>query len=48
MARQLMAHSAERERALSEGAGTPRAGWRDAATGLIDALCGPWLAPITP
>ncbi|WP_243793755.1 TetR/AcrR family transcriptional regulator [Saccharopolyspora gloriosae] len=49
MARQLMVHvSAERERALAEGTGTPRASWSDAATGLIDALCGLWLAPITP
>ncbi|MCX2729812.1 TetR family transcriptional regulator [Saccharopolyspora sp. NFXS83] len=48
MARQLMVHmSAERERALAEGAGTPRASWSGAAAGLIDALCGLWLAPIT-
>lgn len=48
MARQLMVHMvAERERALAEGTPTPRATWHDAATGLIDALAGMWLAPIT-
>jgi AcrR family transcriptional regulator len=48
MARQLLVHMmAERERALAEGTPTPRANWRDAATGLIDALVGMWLAPIT-
>jgi AcrR family transcriptional regulator len=49
MARQLMMHMyAERERALAEGAPTPRASWNDAATGLIDAIAGLWLAPVTP
>jgi len=38
---------AERERALAEGADTPRSSWRDAATGLVDALAGLWLAPVT-
>lgn len=48
MARQLMAHMcAERERALAEGTPTPRSNWHDAATGLIDALTGLWLAPVT-
>jgi AcrR family transcriptional regulator len=48
MARQLLVHMvAERERALAEGIPTPRSSWRDAATGLIDALVGMWLAPIT-
>jgi AcrR family transcriptional regulator len=48
MARQLMVHvSAERERALAEGTPTPRATWHDAATGLIDAIIGMWLAPVT-
>lgn len=48
MARQLMVHmTAERERALAEGTPTPRAGWQDAATGLIDALVGLWTAPVT-
>lgn len=46
MARQLMVHMiAERERALADGAPTPRASWHDAATGLIDALTALWLAP---
>ncbi len=49
MARQLMVHMyAERERALAEGTPTPRSSWDDAASGLIDALVGLWLAPITP
>ncbi len=49
MARHLIVHmSAERERALAENAPTPRATWHDAATGLVDAVAGMWLAPITP
>jgi AcrR family transcriptional regulator len=49
MARQLLVHmNAERERALAEGTPTPRSSWQDAATGLIDALAGMWLAPVTP
>lgn len=49
MARQLMIHMvAERERALAEGTATPRASWDDAGTGLIDALTGLLLAPVTP
>lgn len=48
MARELILHiSAERERALGENAPTPRATWHDAATGLIDAIVGLWLAPVT-
>ncbi|NJC83954.1 TetR/AcrR family transcriptional regulator [Planosporangium mesophilum] len=48
MARQLMVHMvAERERALAEGTPTPRSSWHDAATGLIDALVGLALAPVT-
>jgi AcrR family transcriptional regulator len=48
MARQLLVHMiAERERALAENTPTPRASWHDAATGLIDALVGLWLAPVT-
>jgi AcrR family transcriptional regulator len=48
MARQLTVHvCAERERALAENAPTPRASWHDAATGLIDAIVGLWLAPVT-
>jgi AcrR family transcriptional regulator len=49
MARQLLVHMvAERERALAEGTPTPRASWRDAATGLIDAITAILLAPVTP
>ncbi|TVT47158.1 helix-turn-helix transcriptional regulator [Amycolatopsis rhizosphaerae] len=48
MARQLMVHvPAEREQALADGAPTVRAGWHDAATGLVDAITGLWLAPVT-
>ncbi|MEV4630637.1 TetR family transcriptional regulator [Micromonospora sp. NPDC049523] len=48
MSRQLLVHMfAERERALAEGTPTPRASWHDAANGLIDALVGLWLAPVT-
>jgi AcrR family transcriptional regulator len=36
---------AERERSLADGTGTARATWDEAATGLIDALAGLWLAP---
>jgi AcrR family transcriptional regulator len=39
---------AERERALADSTSTPRATWRDAAAGLIDAIAGIWLAPSTP
>ncbi|MEU9885600.1 TetR/AcrR family transcriptional regulator [Sphaerisporangium sp. NPDC051011] len=49
MARLLMVQIyAERERALAEGTPTPRASWHDAATGLVDAIVGLWLAPVTP
>ncbi|SDP83349.1 transcriptional regulator, TetR family [Actinopolyspora xinjiangensis] len=48
MARQLIVHTyAERERALAEGTPTPRGSWQEAATGLIDAITGLWLAPVT-
>jgi AcrR family transcriptional regulator len=48
MVRQLLVHmTAERERALADGTPTPRATWADAATGLIDAVTGIWLAPVT-
>lgn len=47
--RHLMVHVvAERERALADGTATPRATWNAAATGLIDAVVGVWLAPVTP
>jgi AcrR family transcriptional regulator len=48
MTRQLLIHTmAERERAVAEGGDTPRASWREAATGLTDALVGLWRAPVT-
>lgn len=48
MTRQLLIHTmAERERALAEGGVTSRSSWREAATGLTDALVGLWLAPVT-
>ncbi|MCF6426716.1 TetR/AcrR family transcriptional regulator [Amycolatopsis tucumanensis] len=49
MMRQLMVHmNAERERALADGTATPRQNWHDAATGMIDAIVGIWMAPVTP
>ncbi|WP_432028997.1 TetR/AcrR family transcriptional regulator [Streptomyces sp. 1222.5] len=48
MVRLLILHTcAERERALAEGAPTPRAGWNEVATGLADAIVGLWLAPVS-
>ncbi len=48
MSRLLIVHMcAERERALHEGSAMPRASWAAAATGLVDALVGLWLAPVT-
>ncbi|MFF7188342.1 TetR/AcrR family transcriptional regulator [Streptomyces sp. NPDC008222] len=48
MARELILHlPTERERALAEGMPTPRATWGDAASGLVDAIVGIWLAPVT-
>ncbi|MHC9297370.1 TetR family transcriptional regulator [Mycobacterium sp. LTG2003] len=48
MARNLLMHScADRERALAQGASVPRANWHGAASGLIDAIVGLWLAPVT-
>ncbi|MER5649231.1 TetR family transcriptional regulator [Streptosporangium sp. NPDC002524] len=49
MTRLLIAHAlAERERALHEGEPTARATWEAVAAGLVDALTGLWLAPVTP
>jgi AcrR family transcriptional regulator len=46
MTRLLMVHvCAERERALAEGALTPRTTWDETATGLVDAIVGLLLAP---
>lgn len=48
MARHLIVHMcAEREGALADDTATPRSSWHDAATGLIDAIVGLWLAPVT-
>ena len=49
MARILVMHMiAECERVLAEGAHPPLPSWQRAADGLIDALTGLWLAPVTP
>ncbi|MEV8631675.1 TetR family transcriptional regulator [Streptosporangium sp. NPDC051023] len=48
MSRLLIVHTlAERERALHEGAPTARTTWEATAVGLVDALIGLWLAPVT-
>nr|SBO94024.1 Transcriptional regulator, TetR family [Nonomuraea gerenzanensis] len=48
MSRLLVVHTlAERERALHEGGPAARTGWEATAVGLIDALAGLWLAPVT-
>lgn len=48
MARNLIAHmSAEHERALADGTPTTRPTWHDMASGLIDAITGLLLAPVT-
>jgi AcrR family transcriptional regulator len=48
MARNLLMHTcAEYERALTEGSSLRLTGWRTAASGLVDALVGLWLAPVT-
>jgi AcrR family transcriptional regulator len=49
MARNLLMHTcAERERAVAEGSPVARSSWQEAASGLIDAIVGLWLAPVTP
>ncbi|MGO9158092.1 TetR family transcriptional regulator [Mycobacterium sp.] len=49
MARNLLIHTcADLERSLAAGASLARPSWRAAATGLIDAIVGLWLAPVTP
>lgn len=48
MARNLLMHTcADRERALAADAVTSHRSWRAAASGLIDAIVGLWLAPVT-
>jgi AcrR family transcriptional regulator len=49
MARNLLMHTcADRERALAAGTSPTRRSWGAAASGLIDAIVGLWLAPVTP
>lgn len=49
MARNLLMHTcAELERALASGTSMPRPSWRAAASGLVDAIVGLWLASVTP
>jgi AcrR family transcriptional regulator len=53
MARNLLMHTcADLERALAAGGAVngsmPQRSWRAAASGLIDAIVGMWLAPVTP
>jgi AcrR family transcriptional regulator len=49
MARNLLMHTcADRERALAAGSSIHQSSWRAAASGLIDAIVGLWLAPVTP
>ncbi len=49
MARNLLMHTcAERERAMTENASLAQPSWQVAGSGLIDALVGLWLAPVTP
>jgi AcrR family transcriptional regulator len=49
MARNLLMHTcADRERAMAAGTSVPRSSWQTAGSGLIDAIVGLWLAPVTP
>ena len=49
MGRLMVVHiCAERERALHEGTAPRRSTWESTATGLVDALVGLWLAPVSP
>ena len=49
MARNLLMHScADLERALATGTSMSKRSWPAAASGLIDAIVGLWLAPMTP
>jgi AcrR family transcriptional regulator len=48
MSRMMIVHMcAERERALHEGTAMPHSTWDSTAAGLVDALVGLWLAPVT-
>jgi hypothetical protein len=49
MARNLLMHTcADRERAMAASTSAARSSWQAAGTGLIDAIVGLWLAPVTP
>ena len=49
MARNLLMHTcADRERALAAGSPIAQTSWHAASFGLIDAIVGLWLAPVTP
>lgn len=49
MARNLLMHScADRERSLAAGTSAGRTSWQAAGSGLIDAIVGLWMAPVTP
>ncbi|HEX8441375.1 helix-turn-helix domain-containing protein [Archangium sp.] len=48
MSRWMIVHMcAERERALHAGTAMPRSTWESTAAGLVDALVGVWLAPVS-
>lgn len=48
MARNLMMHTcADFERAFADGAAVPRTSWEAVGSGLIDAIVGLWMAPVT-
>lgn len=48
MVRNLMMHTcADFERAFADGAAVPRTTWAAVGSGLIDAIVGMWLAPVT-
>jgi AcrR family transcriptional regulator len=49
MARNLLMHTcADRERAMAASTSAPPSSWQAAGSGLIDAIVGLWLAPVTP
>jgi AcrR family transcriptional regulator len=48
MARNLLMHTcADFERDFAEGAPVPRTSWEAVGSGLVDAIVGLWLAPVT-
>lgn len=49
MARNLLMHTcADYERGLAEGRQSPCSDWQSAGAGLLDAIVGLWLAPVSP